>query len=53
MLPLSPETPLVCHLRVPGRYVAGPMKTRTLLVLAFLCGMALVIAFTVQILLPK
>lgn len=27
------------------------MKTRTLLVLAFLCGMALLIAFTVQILL--
>ena len=27
------------------------MKTRTLIVLALLCGMALVLAFTVQILL--
>jgi hypothetical protein len=29
------------------------MKTRTLIVLALLCGMALIVAFTVQILLPK
>jgi len=29
------------------------MKTRTLIVLALLCGMALVVAFTVQILLAS
>jgi hypothetical protein len=28
----------------------GRMKTRTLLVLALLCGVALILAFTVQIL---
>jgi hypothetical protein len=29
------------------------MKTRTLLVLAFLCGIALLLAFTVQILMAR
>lgn len=36
---------------VPGALPSDPVKTRTLIVLALLCGMALVIAFTVQILL--
>ena len=40
------RTPLVFRVRV-----SPVMKTRTLIVLALLCGMALLIAFTVQILL--
>jgi hypothetical protein len=38
---------------VPAGYGPAPMKTRTLLVLALMCGIALILAFTVQILLPK
>jgi hypothetical protein len=38
---------------VPAGYRPLPMKTRTLLVLAFLCGMALLVAFTVQILMAR
>ena len=50
VLPLSPlRTPLVCVPSVPGRYGPDPMKTRTLIVLALLCGLALVLAFTIQI----
>ena len=40
-------------LMLPRPYGSAPMKTRTLLVLALLCGIALILAFTVQILLPK
>jgi hypothetical protein len=36
--------------RVPSSYRPDPMKTRTLVVLALLCGLALLIAFTVQVL---
>lgn len=41
----------MCTPSVPGRYRPDPMKTRTLIVLALLCGLALVLAFTIQIVL--
>jgi len=37
--------------RLPAHLACAPVKTRTLLVLAFLCGLALLVAFTVQVLL--
>lgn len=45
------RTPLVFRPSLPVPLPSFPMKTRTLLVLAFLCGLALLVAFTVQILL--
>jgi hypothetical protein len=44
------KAPLVSVSRVPTRYRPDPMKTRTLVLLALLCGLALLIAFTVQVL---
>jgi hypothetical protein len=44
------QAPLVSGSRVPARYGPRPMKTRTLVVLALLCGLALLVAFTVQVL---
>jgi len=44
------QAPPVSVPRLPTHYGPDPMKTRTLVVLALLCGLALLIAFTVQVL---